>query len=93
MQSTTTSDLVPASSGADAAATRAPLNLRSLLDEMISKGASDLHITAGERPKLRIDGSIVHSQVEHVLTPKDPLMTSRYPPMPETADRRAVRAD
>jgi twitching motility protein PilT len=34
------------------------LNLRTLLllDEMIERGASDLHITAGERPKLRVDG-------------------------------------
>ncbi|HET7273953.1 MAG TPA: type IV pilus twitching motility protein PilT [Longimicrobiaceae bacterium] len=49
------------------------LNLRSLLEEMIQKGASDLHVTAGERPKLRIDGSIVNSSAEEVLTPKDTL--------------------
>ena len=47
------------------------LNLRTLLDEMNARGASDLHITVGERPKLRIDGSIVDSGVDHVLTPKD----------------------
>ena len=35
-----------------------PVNLRALLEEMIEKDASDLHITAGERPKLRIDGDI-----------------------------------
>ena len=29
------------------------LNLRALLEEMIQKDASDLHITAAERPKLR----------------------------------------
>jgi type II secretory ATPase GspE/PulE/Tfp pilus assembly ATPase PilB-like protein len=28
-----------------------PIDLRSLLDEAIRRGASDLHITAGERPK------------------------------------------
>lgn len=49
------------------------LDLRSLLDEMIRRGASDLHITAAERPKLRIDGSIVNSSHEEVLTPKDTL--------------------
>jgi twitching motility protein PilT len=49
------------------------LNLRALLQEMIEKEASDLHITAGERPKLRVDGDIVNSSVEHVLTPKDTL--------------------
>ena len=34
------------------------VNLRALLEEMIERDASDLHITAGERPKLRIDGDI-----------------------------------
>src|ERR687883_1483070 len=51
----------------------AGLNLRSLLEEMIERDASDLHITAGERPKLRIDGDITNSNVEHVLHPKDTL--------------------
>lgn len=49
------------------------LDLRSLLEEMSRRNASDLHITAGERPKLRIDGSIVNSSVDHVLSPKDTL--------------------
>jgi twitching motility protein PilT len=49
------------------------LNLRALLQEMIEREASDLHVTAGERPKLRVDGDIVNSSVEHVLTPKDTL--------------------
>ena len=48
-------------------------NLRSLLEEMIEKGASDLHLTAGERPKLRVDGDIVSASVEEVLSPKDTL--------------------
>ncbi len=50
-----------------------PVNLRALLEEMISRGASDLHLTVGERPKLRIDGAIVNSSVNHVLTAKDTL--------------------
>ena len=37
------------------------LNLRALLVEMIEREASDLHITAGERPKLRIDGTMANS--------------------------------
>jgi twitching motility protein PilT len=49
------------------------LNLRTLLEEMIQRGASDLHITAGERPKLRIDGDITNSAHEPPLTPKDTL--------------------
>ena len=35
------------------------VNLRDLLQEMIDKGASDLHITAGVPPQLRVDGEIV----------------------------------
>jgi twitching motility protein PilT len=50
-----------------------PVSLRTLLDEMIEREASDLHITAGERPKLRVDGDIVNSSVDHVLTPRDTL--------------------
>ncbi|MEK6687769.1 MAG: type IV pilus twitching motility protein PilT [Gemmatimonadota bacterium] len=49
------------------------LNLRALLEEMIEKGASDLHCTAGDRPKLRIDGEMSSASVEEVLTPKDTL--------------------
>jgi twitching motility protein PilT len=50
-----------------------PINLRALLEEMIEKDASDLHIVAGERPKLRVDGDIVNAQTEEVMTPKDTL--------------------
>ena len=58
---------------AAAAVGTSAVNLRGLLDEMIERGASDLHITAGERPKLRIDGEITNSSSEAVLTPKDTL--------------------
>jgi twitching motility protein PilT len=40
---------------------------------MIEKDASDLHIVAGERPKLRIDGDMTSSSAEDVMTPKDTL--------------------
>ncbi len=50
-----------------------PINLRALLEEMIEKDASDLHLVAGERPKLRVDGDIVNAQSEEVMTPKDTL--------------------
>ncbi|GAC1688295.1 MAG: type IV pilus twitching motility protein PilT [Gemmatimonadaceae bacterium] len=49
------------------------INLRALLEEMIERDASDLHITAGERPKLRVDGDIVNANVEVVMSPKDTL--------------------
>ncbi len=47
------------------------IDLRSLLDEMVRRGASDLHVTAGDRPRLRVDGAIVDSAVEEVLSGKD----------------------
>src|SRR5882672_499026 len=34
-------------------------NLQQLLRAMVEKGASDMHISAGSPPLLRIDGSIV----------------------------------
>jgi len=52
---------------------QAGINLRSLLEEMVSRNASDLHIVAGERPKLRVDGDITNASVEHTLAPKDTL--------------------
>jgi twitching motility protein PilT len=39
--------------------TELKVNLHQLLKAMIEKGASDLHITTGSPPLLRIDGSIV----------------------------------
>ena len=50
-----------------------PINLRALLEEMIEKDASDLHLVAGERPKVRVDGDIISASSEEVLTPKDTL--------------------
>ncbi len=49
------------------------VSLRTLLDEMIERDASDLHVSAGGRPKLRVDGEIVNASLEHVLTPRDTL--------------------
>jgi len=63
------------------------LNLRALLQEMIEREASDLHVTAGERPKLRIDGDMTNSSVEQVLTPKDTL-TLAYSVLTETQKKR-----
>src|SRR5512137_184241 len=56
-----------------AAAPSQGVNLRSLLEEMIERGASDLHITAGERAKMRVDGDIVNSRNDYQLNPKDTL--------------------
>jgi twitching motility protein PilT len=49
------------------------LSLRTLLQEMISRGASDLHLTVGDRPKVRVDGDLVNSSFPKALAPKDTL--------------------
>jgi len=49
------------------------VNLRHLLQEMIQRGASDLHITVGNPAKLRVDGDLVNSRTPQVLAPKDTL--------------------
>jgi twitching motility protein PilT len=63
------------------------VNLRALLEEMIERDASDLHITAGERPKLRIDGDIQSSNIEVVLSPKDTLQLA-YSVLTENQKKR-----
>src|SRR5438094_10546889 len=63
------------------------VNLRSLLEEMIEKDASDLHIVAGERPKLRVDGDIQNSSVDLVLAPKDTLAIA-YSVLTESQKKR-----
>src|ERR671920_1999632 len=63
------------------------VNLRTLLEEMIERDASDLHVTAGERPKLRIDGDITNSRAEHVLSPKDTLQIA-YSVLTENQKKR-----
>src|SRR5881392_1568835 len=62
-------------------------NLRSLLEEMVSRNASDLHIVAGERPKLRVDGDIINSSMDHELAPKDTL-TIAYSVLTEQQKKR-----
>jgi twitching motility protein PilT len=62
-------------------------NLRALLEEMIEKDASDLHITAGECPKLRIDGDIVNASFAEPMTPKDTLQIA-YSVLTENQKKR-----
>lgn len=68
------------------------LNLRVLLQEMIQKGASDLHITVGNRPKLRVDGDLVNAQSPHVLNPKDTLQLA-YSILTEAQKKRFETED
>jgi len=68
------------------------VNLKALLEEMIEKGASDLHITAGERPKLRVDGDIESSRIEYVLQPKDTMQIA-YSVLTENQKKRFEMED
>ncbi len=69
-----------------------PVNLRILLDEMIERGASDLHITAGSRPMMRLDGDIVPSKTDTVLQPKDTLQLA-YSVLTENQKKRFEMED
>ena len=79
----------PASPGA---APQQGVNLRVLLEEVIERGASDLHITAGERAKMRIDGEITNSRIEYVLNPKDTLQLA-YSVLTENQKKRFEQED
>lgn len=69
-----------------------PISLRALLEEMIERNASDLHITAGERAKVRIDGGITSCALETVLTPKDTLQLA-YSVLTEAQKKRFEMED
>ena len=70
----------------------ASVNLRSLLEEMIERDASDLHITAGDKPKLRIDGDIQNANVDTVLSPKDTMQLA-YSILTENQKKRFETED
>ncbi|HXN42309.1 MAG TPA: type IV pili twitching motility protein PilT, partial [Myxococcaceae bacterium] len=48
-------------------------NLHQLLKAMVEKGASDLHITTGSPPQLRIDGELLPLK----MAPLSPLETKQ----------------
>jgi twitching motility protein PilT len=74
------------------AAPPANFNLRTLLQEMIDRRASDLHITAGVRAKLRIDGEMEDSNVDYTLQPKDTLQIA-YSVLTENQKKRFEMED
>ena len=61
------------------------VNLHQLLKTMIEKGASDMHVTTGTPPLLRIDGSIVPLK----LPPLGPVETKQLCFSVLTEDQRA----
>jgi twitching motility protein PilT len=82
----------PPTAAPGAAPQQQGVNLRVLLEEMIERGASDLHITAGERAKMRIDGEITNSRNEYVLNPKDTLQLA-YSVLTENQKKRFEMED
>jgi twitching motility protein PilT len=65
------SDAVTPIADARDAKKKAP-SMRDLLEELVAKEGSDLHLTVGQPPKLRIDGVLRDSTVyTDELTPKD----------------------
>src|SRR6185437_1516117 len=68
------------------------LNLRVLLEEMIERQASDLHISAGERPKLRVDGDMANSSIDLVMQPKDTMQLA-YSVLTESQKKRFEMED
>ena len=45
--------------------------LKPLLDEMVRRGASDLHLTVGLPPRMRVDGSLADASGWNALLPAD----------------------
>jgi len=69
------------------------VNLRVLLEEMIEREASDLHLTAGERPKLRVDGDITNANsCADIMNPKDTLSLA-YSVLTENQKKRFETED
>ncbi len=80
----------PSLSSAPPSATAAgapELNLRALLEEMIERGASDLHIVCNARPKFRIHGEMTDSRFPALLSPKDTLQLA-YSVLSDTQKKR-----
>jgi len=68
------------------------LNLRVLLEEMVERNASDLHVAAGERPMFRVDGDMARSNIDFVMQPKDTLQLA-YSVLTENQKKRFEMED
>jgi twitching motility protein PilT len=68
------------------------ISLRAMLDDMIKRNASDLHLTVGERPKFRVDGQLVDAGVDTVLRPKD-TMSLAYSVLTEQQKKKFEQED
>ena len=52
-------------------AVQSTLNMQELLETTFNKNASDLHITVGAHPTIRIDGDLIPLEDTPILTPED----------------------
>ena len=68
------------------------LNMRALLEEMLHRGASDLHITTGQTPKLRVDGELVEVPGTSRLMPRE-TMALAYSILTENQKKRFETED
>jgi twitching motility protein PilT len=82
----------PAAPVASQAPPKQELSLRLLLQEMIQRGASDLHITVGNPAKIRVDGDLTNSRTAQILTPKDTLQLA-YSILTDSQKKRFETAD
>ena len=46
-----------------------PVSMRQLLEEMVQRNSTDLHLTTGAPPMFRIDGELVPTNYE-IMTPE-----------------------
>ncbi len=67
-------------------------SMRTLLEEMIRRDASDLHITAGSRPMFRVDGEILPGASGKVLGADDTLPLT-YSILTENQKKRFETSD
>jgi twitching motility protein PilT len=68
------------------------LNMRGLLEQMLHRGASDLHITTGQTPKLRVDGELVEVAGTSRLMPRE-TMALAYSILTENQKKRFETED
>jgi len=87
-----TAPAAPAPAPAAPGAPPSNFNLRTLLQEMLDRKASDLHITAGVRAKMRIDGEMQDSNIDYTLQPKDTLQIA-YSVLTENQKKRFEMED
>ena len=70
---------------------RAMHTFENLLEQLVKRGGSDLHITAGSPPKIRIDGKLVDIGTEPLSPRRDTKKLDLRHPRPRTRSRASRR--